>query len=320
MFDLRAGRSAILFAVAWMGLAGCSPTGPGTGWSPDSVPDTPFLVVLGVGQDGGVPQTGDWDHPGWTDPTLRRQVSSLGLVVPSTGASYLFDATPSLPEQLRRLYTVGATGLPEMFITHAHMGHYTGLMLLGHESLGASNVPVHAMPKMAEYLRSNGPWSQLVKYENIRLSPLQAGTPVIVGPFSVTPLEVPHRQEFSEVVGYRIQGPNRSALFIPDIDSWAEWDDAGVRIEEQIAQVDVAFLDGSFFANGEIPGRDMSGFPHPFITHSMERFSSLPDAERAKVQFIHLNHSNPALWSGPEANAIRSAGYNLAREGQIERM
>ena len=52
---------------------------------------------------------------------------------------------------------------------------------------------------------------------------------------AVTPLVVPHRQEFSEVVGYRIDGPDRSALFIPDIDSWHEWDDAGTRLEDVLA-------------------------------------------------------------------------------------
>ena len=123
-------------------------------------------------------------------------------------------------------------------------------------------------------------------------------------------------QEYSEVVGFRIDGPNRSVLFIPDIDSWEEMDSI-VPIEEMIADVDVAYLDGSFFANFEIPGRDMSGFPHPFISHSMERFSSLPAEERAKVRFIHLNHTNPALYpDSEEARMVREAGYGLAVEGE----
>lgn len=47
-------------------------------------------------------------------------------------------------------------------------GHYTGLMHLGHEAMGASAVPVYAMPRMNDYLKTNGPWSQLVNYRNIR--------------------------------------------------------------------------------------------------------------------------------------------------------
>lgn len=293
-------------------ITACSPEA-----SHQSLPNGPFVVVLGVGQDGGVPQTGDWVHPGWDDPERRRLVSSLGFIEPASGASLLFDATPDITRQLRHLSVSGARGLPDIFLTHAHMGHYTGLMWLGHESLGASGVQVHAMPRMADYLSTNGPWSQLVNYENIRLRPLASDSTVQVGAFRVTPLEVPHRQEFSEVVGYRIEGPNQSVLFIPDIDSWEEWDATGRRIEDEIARVDVAYLDATFFANGEIPGRDMSGFPHPFITHSMDRLSALPASERAKVRFIHLNHTNPALWPGPERDRIVAAGFRVAEEGEV---
>ena len=136
---------------------------------------------------------------------------------------------------------------------------------------------------------------------------------------SVTPFLVPHRQEYSEVVGYRIDGPSRSVLFIPDIDSWEEWDAMGTRIEDMLARVDIAYLDGTFFANGEIPGRDMSGFPHPFITHSMERFASLPETARAKVRFLHLNHTNPALQTdGYAQRRIQRAGMRVAQEGEAE--
>ena len=148
------------------------------------------------------------------------------------------------------------------------------------------------------------------------------GVPVVLNQrISVTPLLVPHRQEFSEVVGLRIEGPNRSVLFIPDIDSWEEWEETGTRIEDEIARVDVAYLDATFFANGEIPGRDMTGFRHPFITHSMERFRDLPDMERAKVRFIHLNHTNPALWADTEARqTIEANGFRVAEEGESVRL
>lgn len=297
--------------LACIALMGCADT---------HAPDTPFIIVLGVGQDGGVPQTGDWDHPGWVDPSERRMVSSIAVVDPESGMSLLFDATPDLPRQLRVLHESGARQLPEIFLTHAHIGHYTGLMWLGHESMGAQNVAVHGMPRMNQYLRDHGPWSQLVRYDNIVLNTLSTDSTISRGPFRVTPLLVPHRQEFSEVVGYRIEGPNRSVLFIPDIDSWEEWDDWGVSIEAEIARVDLAYLDATFYANGEIPGRDMSGFPHPFITHSMERFAALPTEVRSRIRFIHLNHTNPALWEGPERREIIRQGFGVANEGEIERL
>lgn len=280
----------------------------------------PYLVVLGIAQDGGVPQAGTKEHAGWDDSTARRQVVSLALIDPESSERWLFEATPDLREQLHRLDTVfpvaGKPGLAGVFLTHAHMGHYTGLMFFGHESMGASAVPVYAMPAMREYLSTNGPWDQLVRYRNIELMELADETPVrLNGRLVVTPFLVPHRQEYTEVVGYRIDGPSRSVLFIPDIDSWEEFDRAGTRIEDLIAGVDVAYLDASFFANGEIPGRDMSGFPHPFITHSMDRFADLVAGERTKVRFIHLNHTNPALRADSEARrTIRRNGFRVAEE------
>ncbi len=138
-----------------------------------------------------------------------------------------------------------------------------------------------------------------------------------LGRLRVTAVPVPHRQEYSEVVGYHVEGPSRSLLYLPDIDSWEEWDEQGVRIEEWIARVDRAYLDGTFFADGEIPGRDMSGFPHPFVTHSMERFRDLPDTEKRKVRFIHLNHTNPALDPDSEARRrVESAGFGVAVRGE----
>jgi pyrroloquinoline quinone biosynthesis protein B len=281
----------------------------------------PYLVVLGIAQDGGVPQAGSRDDPAWTNPGLRRLVVSLGLVDPATGRRWMFEATPDFREQLHRLNRVAPSesvpGLDGIFLTHAHIGHYTGLIFLGHESLGASGVPVYAMPRMADFLKRNGPWSQLVRYENIELRALAAGSAVELGDgLRVTPFSVPHRQEYAEVVGYRIEGPNRSALFLPDVDSWQEMDEAGSRIEDLIASVDVAYLDATFYANGEIAGRDMSDFPHPFIVQSMERFSSLPSAERNKIRFIHLNHTNPALREGEERLKIETGGFQVAKEGE----
>jgi pyrroloquinoline quinone biosynthesis protein B len=297
-------------------LQGCASAGAG------SRPDAPYLIVLGVAQDGGAPQFGDHEHPGWSDPHQRRLVASLGLADPRTGERWVFDATPDFPEQvhaLARSMTRPRPLLSGVFLTHAHIGHYTGLMYLGHESLGASNMPVYAMPRMRAFLEGNGPWDQLVRYGNIDLRTLAAGEPVELAPdLRVTPLLVPHRQEYSEVVGYRIDGPARSALYLPDIDSWDEWDAMGVRLEDVLATVDVAFLDATFFSGGEIPGRDMSGFPHPFIRTTIERLAQLAASERAKVVFIHLNHTNPALDPRSAARReIERAGHAVAERGMV---
>jgi pyrroloquinoline quinone biosynthesis protein B len=291
----------------------------------DAAATGPFVVVLGVAQDAGIPQAGSHAHPAWQDTALQRHAACLGLVDPVSGRRWLFEATPDLRPQLHALDQIATrsasqpsdTMLDGIFLTHAHIGHYTGLMFLGHESMGARRIPVHAMPRMASYLRHNGPWDQLVRYENITVRELQANRPVdLTTSLRVTPLPVPHRQEYSEVVGYRIDGPRQRVLFLPDIDSWNGLDSLGIAIEDWIASVDVAFLDGTFFDNGEIPGRDMSGFPHPFIAYSMQRFESLPATEKAKIHFIHFNHTNPVARPGSaEGRRVEAAGFHLAREG-----
>jgi pyrroloquinoline quinone biosynthesis protein B len=287
-------------------------------------PDAPYLVVLGIAQDGGVPQAGSQDHPGWEDASRRERVVSLGLVDPrGAGARYLFEATPDLREQLHalaRLQPPDDVGpvLDGVFLSHGHIGHYTGLMFFGHESMGTRGVPVYAMPRMAAYLTSNGPWDQLVRFGNIAIEPLVADESVsLATDLRVTPILVPHRQEYTEVVGFRIDGPRRSVLFVPDINSFEELDAWGVRVEELIAEVDIAYLDGCFWDQGEIPGRDMSQFPHPLIARSLVRFASLPQSERAKIRFIHLNHSNPVLdRTSAEYARVVESGMGVAREGE----
>ena len=282
--------------------------------------DEPFIYILGVTQDAGYPQAGCFlPHclPGWKNPELRRGATSLALVDPVTETKYLFEATPNLPEQLYKLETIASDtnySLEGVFLTHAHMGHYTGLMYFGFESMSANNLSVYAMPRMRAYLRNNGPWSQLVTMNNIVLKEIEDQQPVNFERFSVTPLLVPHRDEFSETVGYRIQGPLKTALFIPDIDKWEIWNRS---ITEEIHLVDYALLDATFFDGNELPGRDMADIPHPFVLESMELFSELSAEDRAKVWFIHLNHTNPLLNSDSKAyQRVIEAGYNVAREGE----
>ncbi len=307
-------------------LAACAgtPSTPSAEVQPTSMQTAaqPFLIVLGTAQDGGAPQAGRFDDPRWDGHHAAQMVSCLGLVDPRTGRRWMIDATPDFRRQLLDLRRA-STGpdrpaLDGIFLTHAHVGHYTGLMFLGHESMGAKGVPVWAMPRMTAFLRANGPWDQLIRYDNIQLRPMADGVPVDLGHgLSVTPITVPHRQEYSEVVGFRIRGPHASALYIPDIDAWEQWDAQGTRIEDVLHDVDAAFVDGTFFANGEIPGRDMTGFPHPFIRHSLDRFASLPASQRAKIRFIHLNHTNPALdAASPQRRQVEDAGMHVARQGE----
>lgn len=281
--------------------------------------EEPYLYILGVAQDAGYPQTGCYEQhcrPGWEHPQLRRGAVSLGLIDPSSDKKYMFDASPNFPEQFYELEKEAPSSRYEfagIFLTHAHIGHYTGLMFLGHEAMGAKDIPVYAMPKMSVYLAENGPWSQLVKYRNIVLKPLQNNEARSLGTIRVTPFLVPHRDEYSETVGYRIDGPKKSALFIPDINKWSQWQSS---LFEMVETVDYALIDATFYADGELPGRDMSVIQHPFVTESISLLRDLPADQRKKVWFIHMNHTNPLLNAqSDETLSVLAAGYNIAVEG-----
>ncbi|MDZ7267020.1 MAG: MBL fold metallo-hydrolase [candidate division KSB1 bacterium] len=280
----------------------------------------PFLVVLGIAQDAGVPQAGcnrECCSRAWHDASLRRKVTALGLVDPQTAACWLIEATPDFPEQLHTLLALAPAPatLAGIFLTHAHIGHYTGLMHLGREGMGARAIPVYAMPRLRAFLRTQGPWDQLVRLQNIRLHPLQHDSTIILNSrLQITPILVPHRDEYSETVGFRISGPRRRVLFIPDIDKWEKWER---DIEDELARADVAYLDGTFYAVHEIPGRDLAEIPHPFIVESLARWHSLRRQDRARIKFIHLNHTNPALQAHSEAaRTLQEAGMAVAREGE----
>lgn len=279
----------------------------------------PKLVVLGVAQDAGYPQAGceksccaNHYHKG----VASRSVSCLGLSDPVSGKLWMFDATPDFREQWRTLQQFNPKRYqPDgIFLTHAHIGHYTGLMQLGREVMNTNGVPVYTVSRMAEYLNHNGPWSQLVELNNIEINRMREDSLVALdNSIHVTPLLVPHRDEFSETVGFVIASDRKRILFIPDIDKWERWDRS---IEKVLAGVDIAFVDGTFFKDGELKNRDMSQIPHPFIQETMDYLSNLPDSEKSKVYFTHFNHTNPVLWDEESRKLIESMGFGYAYEGQ----
>ncbi len=165
---------------------------------------------------------------------------------------------------------------------------------------------------MKKFLETNGPWEQLVSLNNITLKQLRPDQKVRLSPnLEVTPFLVPHRDEYSETAGYLIEGPNKKALFIPDIDKWEKWSKS---IIDMIKEVDYAFLDATFYDGEEVNNRDISEIPHPFIIESMDLFEDLSPAKKNKIYFIHFNHTNPAIHPESEQSAlIRKKGFNLAR-------
>ncbi len=277
----------------------------------------PFIVILGVAQDAGYPQI-DCDkeccNKYWDKKIIKQKISSIALFDPATDQKWIFDATPDFTEQIHEADKIQKGDISGIFLTHAHMGHYTGLMYLGREAMNAKGISVYAMPRMNDYLKSNGPWSQLVSLNNIKLQRLKADSSIkLTAKISVTPILVPHRDEFSETVGYSIKTSNKSVLFIPDIDKWQKWEK---DIKQLVTQYDYLFLDGTFYKDGELPGRNMSEVPHPFVQESIELFNDISAAEKQKIWFIHFNHTNPLIdKSSNEYKEVKSKGFNVAAEG-----
>lgn len=281
--------------------------------------DEVVLKVLGTIQDGGIPHMGcskECCTNYFENKSIRIGVSNIGVSNFKYETNYIVDATPDVNFQLQAL--IGNTNPSEkldgIFLTHAHMGHYAGLLNFGRESLNSNNIPVYLMPKFFDFISNNGPWDQLVSLNNIKLQRIYNNEKVVLHDnLSFTPILVPHRDEYSETVGYIIEGNRKRALYIPDIDKWTKWN---ISITEMIKNVDYAFLDGTFFDEKEINNRDISEIPHPFIIESLELFNNLENIDKAKVYFIHLNHTNPVLnIKSEEYKRVILSGFNVAEPG-----
>lgn len=345
MGALRTARDAgaALLLAAGLAISGCG-AGPAAGGrgeagqqaveSPGSRsrPAGPYVRAVGTVQDGGLPHaacTCERCELARNDPAARRWIASLAVVLPPEGGGagkvYLIDATPDVRPQLDRLSDVRDGGRPSgrvdrspvdgVLLTHAHIGHYLGLAFFGFEAVHTRKLPVFCTAAMADYLRRNGPWSQLVDFGNIEPLAVAPGKSFELGAgVRASAVAVPHRDELSDTVGYLLEGPRRSLLYVPDTDAWEAWDPP---LTERLRGVDVAVLDGTFFSLDELPGRDVSSIGHPLIRRSMDLLQPLVRSGETAVYFTHMNHSNPVLEAGSEARrAVEERGFHVLAEGQ----
>lgn len=278
------------------------------------------LMVLGTAQDAGAPQINCkkkccknlWEN------NISENVVSLGIIDIKNKKHYLFEATPNITQQWQLISNAAKrdSKMSGIFLTHAHMGHYSGLLSLGKEALNSNSIPVYTLPRFANFLETNGPWKQLISEKNILLKTIKAAVPNYLSEqLKITALIVPHRDEYSETAAYIIQGPNKNALFIPDIDKWERW---SKQIESLITSVDYAFIDATFYDQNELKNRNIYEIPHPFVIESIDQLNSLSLKDKNKVYFIHMNHTNPLLDLKSKATKnVISKGYNIARTGMI---
>ena len=280
-----------------------------------------YIQILGIAQDGGYPHLGCKKQcctMAWANDSLKKNVVSFALVDSSVNKWWLFEATPDIKEQLQ-LFKNSTGGkynyLPDgILLTHAHIGHYTGLMELGREVMNAKEVPVYVLPKFKTFLETNGPWSQLVSLKNIVINSLSENVPLALSTnIQIETFTVPHRDEFSETAGFKIGTTNKKHLFIPDIDKWQKWNK---NIIDEVKSVDIALLDATFYDNTELPNRKMEDVPHPMVKETMALFKNESTAVKAKIYFIHFNHTNPILWNKEAQNNFHKTGFKMAKQGE----
>ena len=279
---------------------------------------TEYIYILGNVQDAGLPHIG-CQHKFCKEKFSEFEeyfTTSIAVVDPVEKKYILFEASPDIPYQLNYLEKeiFNEFLLPEsIFITHAHIGHYTGLMYFGREALGAKNLTIKVLPKMSNFLKTNGPWSQLVDINNIKIQNLSFGSKTNeLRNITVTPIQVPHRDEYSETAGFIIEGRNKKALFIPDIDKWEKWDK---NLKQLVYEFDYLLLDATFYDSKEI-NRDISEIPHPLVTETINLLDDLSPEHKNKVYFIHMNHTNLMLDPSSDlTKLVVNKGFNITRLG-----
>ncbi|MBR2567839.1 MAG: pyrroloquinoline quinone biosynthesis protein PqqB [Paenibacillus sp.] len=280
--------------------------------------DNVIVSIIGTAQDAGVPHPNCFcDHckAAMEQPERRRFAASLAVV--TANQWHLIDATPDFREQLAMVqlkYERIGKLMDSIWLTHAHIGHYPGLMYLGKEAIGAKGTPVFCGTKMKHMLENHAPWKQLVELGNIKPQLVEHEQELeLPEQVRIMPVEVPHRNEFSETFGFWIEGPSRKLLYIPDIDRWQDWDR---DIYDMAKKADVCLLDGTFHSIEEIErmGRNYKEIPHPVMTETMDRLQRL--TSETDIYFTHFNHSNPVLDpDDPFVKLVIERGFRLAREG-----
>lgn len=281
-----------------------------------------YAVVLGIAQDAGLPHVGCRCArclAAQGDPAAAEYAASMAIVDARRrpNSVWLVDATPDIKFQLNYLAPAlgphplmpGRLRQPDgLFLTHAHMGHTAGLAQLGPEGMNVGDLPVYASKGLLTVLQETALWRPLLG--NLRLFALAAGVAVDLAPgLSITPLEVPHRDELGAgTFAFRVQGPDGALLYVPDIDDWGRWPLA----REAIAGVDVILADASFHSADELAGRPPVA--HPLVADTVAFFADLP----GRLILTHLNHTNRLLDRESASRAALAAqGVTVARFGQI---
>jgi len=255
------------------------------------------IEFLGTGQDEAAPKLDCSCNQ--CKKGLERNGSAIK--VSTEEAALLVDMPPDIKQ------STSLKQFDSILLTHAHIGHYGGMFFLGRESYDTDERPVYCSEEMAEWLRAgNKAYSHLVERRNIELNSLEKGEWSELHDLEVKPVEVVHRNEDADTVGFMFRKSGKKIYYMPDLDHWTE------NPEKAVREADIAIVDGTFYSVEEEIGADRE-VPHPEIPETAEKFSGC-DTE---IYFTHLNHTNPVADSESEEHEeVEENGFNVAEDGE----
>ena len=274
------------------------------------------VTVLGIAQDGGHPQPGCL-RPCCANITEPHYPVSLGIRS-SEGTNLLIEATRNLGDQ----FTLwGQTNVDHLLLTHAHLGHVDGLGLFGREAIAARDIELHVSDDMYHLIDRTPQWNLMVQQGVFNIRTFTAGDVVFSqGELSIEAVRIPHRAELSDMHAFIIRGPSKSLLFLTDHDTWNETltvhDCSSIRELLAKLNVDIALIDGTFWSEDELAGRNQATVPHPPVLQTLKMLDKKKQGD-PDIIFTHLNHTNPLYnRDGEQYAEVERLGWSVAYQGQ----
>ena len=282
------------------------------------------VTILGIAQDGGVPQTGcscENCISAHINHTLRRSAVSCG-VRGIDDSLHLIEVGRNIAEQLNlwsNKMDSKEIRIPDTIsITHVHLGHIDGLGQFGKEVMDVRGMPFYASKASIKNLEKR---ELLSPFDALEIDSNYLFYPSIGCGFKLEFIKVPHRDDYSDTHAIIIRGKYRSLLFLPDHDNWIETLEMHecntIREWFLKLKIDYALIDGTFWDKNELGGRDMTEIPHPTIVETLNRLGKRVKND-VEIFFFHLNHTNPALnTSSKETSIIEALGWKVLTERQV---
>ena len=290
-------------------------------------------IVLGSAAGGGFPQ---WNcrcpvcQLAWAGDRRVRPRTQASLAVSANDEDWvLINASPDLPEQLRRSTALHPRGGPRgspikaVVLTGAEIDQVTGLLSLREREPFILCATAAALAVIEE----NSVFGVLPP-EVVRRQTIIPGKPcALPGDLEAELFAVPGKlplylegenpeiaSETAANVGVEISARNARLVYIPGAAT------VTAAMMERIKRADVVFFDGTLFRDDEMitsgtgakTGRRMGHMPIDGEDGSLAALEGLA----GRRVYVHINNTNPILIDGsPERVHVERKGWEVAEDG-----